>query len=281
MTRSHGPYGSCIAAHRLWHQQVADVALAGGIMPQLDRTAFEGAELARVHSSVATAREVKLRVFETDDLIFQRFIAATYRSHRYKWEAVHPTGSFPVTEDEWYRYAITALRSRLARVNDERFAIRSDAEWQIPSMIASVLNGVGRVTIDSPAMQYTPVWNATYDEHLLTVTEWADITARLRSIAADREFTKFVFVRNLTGDRTGDPMIMDLIPVRAENGAIVQLRSEQAVDGVAAFVYLAMGFLPEEYVVFDLNVHPRALPPKFIEADVVEFGAEELGLRSA
>jgi hypothetical protein len=250
-------------------------------MPQLDRTAFEGAELARVHSSVAVAREVKLRVFETDDSLFRQFIAATYRSHTYKWEAVHPQGTFLVTEEEWYRYAVTALRSRLARVNDERGHIRSDAEWQIPSMIAAVLNGIGRVTIDAPAMVYTPVWNIAYDGLLLTVNEWADITARLRSIAADREFTKFVFVRNLTGDRTGDPMIMDLIPVRDTTGKIVQLRSQVPVDGVAAFVYLAMGFLPVEYAVFDLNVHPRALPPKYLEAEVVEYGVEEMGLRSA
>jgi len=250
-------------------------------MPQLDRTAFEGAELARVHSSVAVAREVKLRVFQTDDSLFRQFIAATYRSHTYKWEAVHPQGSFLVTAEEWYRYAVTALRSRLARVNDEHGHIRSDAEWQIPSMIAAVLNGIGRVTIDAPAMVYTPVWNIAYDELLLTVNEWADITARLRSIAADREYTKFVFVRNLTGDRTGDPMIMDLIPVRDTTGKIVQLRSQVPVDGVAAFVYLAMGFLPVEYAVFDLNVHPRALPPKYLEAEVVEYGVEEMGLRSA
>jgi hypothetical protein len=250
-------------------------------VPQLDRTAFEGAELARVHSVPATSREVRLRVFESDDSLFRQFIAATYRSHVYKWESAHPVGSFTVTEDEWYRYALTALRSRIARVNDEGGYIRSDAEWQIPSMIAAVLNGIGRVTIDEPAMLYTPVWNPKYDTLLLTKDEWADITARMRGLAADREFTKFIFVRNLTGDRSGDPMIMDLIPVRDATGNIIQLRSKQAVDGVAAFVYLAMGFMPEEYAVFDLNVHPRALPPKYIETAVVESGVYELGLRSA
>lgn len=250
-------------------------------MPQLDHSAFEGAELARVRSSIAVSREVKLRVFETDDSLFRRFIAATYRSHVYKWEATHARDSFLVTEEEWYRYMVTALRSRLARVNDERFAIRSDDEWQIPSMVAAVINGIGRVTIDEPAMQYTPVWNNDYDSLVLSRSEWADITARLRSIAADREHAKFIFVRNLTGDRSGDPTIMDLIPVRDTTGRIVQLRSRVPVDGVAAFVYLAMGFLPVEYAVFDLNIHPRALPPKYFETEVAEYGAEELGLRSA
>lgn len=250
-------------------------------MPQLDRAAFEGAELARVHSTPATSREVRLRVFDTDDALFRQFVAATYKSHVYKWESSHPVGSFKVTEDEWYRYALTALRSRIARVNDEHGHIRSDAEWQIPSMIAAVLNSIGRVTIDRPAMIYTPVWNPTYDAFLLTKDEWADITARMRGLAADREYTKFIFVRNLTGDRTGDPMVMDIIPVRGPEGNIVQLRTEQPVDGVAAFVYLAMGFMPEEYAVFDLNIHPRALPPKMLEVPVVEAGVYELGLRSA
>lgn len=250
-------------------------------MPQLDRAAFEGAELARVHSSPATSREVRLRVFETDDSLFRQFIAATYRSHLYKWEASHSLSSFNVSEEEWYRYALTALRSRIARVNDESGFIRSDAEWQIPAMIAAVLNGIGRVTIDEPAMVYTPVWNPTYDALLLSKVEWADITARMRGLASDREFAKFVFVRNLDGQRTGDPMIMDLIPVRDALGNLIQLRSKQPVDGVAAFVYLAMGFLPEEYAVFDLNVHPRALPPKYIETEVVAAGVYELGLRSA
>jgi hypothetical protein len=250
-------------------------------MPQLDRTAFGNAELARVHSVPATSREVRLRVFETDGTLFRRFIAATYASHVYKWEASHPAGSFLVTEEEWYRYALTALRARLARVNDEHGTIRSDAEWQIPSMIAAVLNSIGRVTIDEPAMMYVPVWNPAYDTLLLTKDEHADITARMRALAADREYAKFVFVRNLDGIRTGDPMIMDLIPVRDSLGNLVQLRSRQSVDGVAAFVYMAMGFMPEEYAVFDLNVHPRALPPRYIEAAVVESGVYEMGLRSA
>jgi len=250
-------------------------------MPQLERGAFEGTELHRVQSVTTTAREVRVAVFATDDLLFRQFVDATYDAHVYKWEASHSQGSFLVSREEWMKYAFTALRSRLARVNDDSGQIRSDDEWQIPSMIATVLNAIGRVTIDGPAMQYTPVWNTEFNAMVLSRAEWAQITTKMRALASDRENAKFVFVRSLTGDRSGDRMIMDLIPVRDANGRIVRLHSEQPVDGLAAFVYLACGFLPDVFSNLTLEVHPRVLPRRYIETDVVEYGAEELGLRSA
>lgn len=251
-----------------------------GIMPKLESAAFSGTELSRVHSQVTTAREVKVAVFATDDLLFRRFVGQMYAAHVMSWEAHHAQGSFPVTADEWMKYAFTALRSRLARINDESGQIRSDDEWQIPAMLATVLNAVGRVTIDGPAMQYTPVWDKTYDNMLLSRQEWNVVTAKLRVAAADREFCKFIFVRNLSGDRAGDPMVMDLIPVRDQQGRIVRLHSDVPVDGVAAFVYLACGFLPEIFENVDVTIHPRLLPRKYISADLGEHGADELAFRS-
>lgn len=250
-------------------------------MPQLDRTAFQGTDLLQVQSQVTTAEEVQIVVFATDDLLFREFVDAAYDAHVYKWEANHAIGSFLVTREEWMLYAFTALRSRLARVNDEPGQIRSDAEWQIPAMIASVLNAIGRVTIDGPAMQYVPVWNTEYDDMVLSRAEWLRITTKLRALASDRENAKFVFIRSLDGNRTGDRMIMDLIPVRDATGRIVRLHSEQPVDGVAAFVYLACGFMPDIFAGINLDIHPRMLPRKYIDANVAVYGAQELGLRSA
>lgn len=250
-------------------------------MPKLDRGAFEGTELARIQSQVTIAREVRVTVFATDDVLFQKFVNAMYDAHVYVWEATHPSGSFPVNREEWLKYAYTALRSRLARVNDESGQIRSDDEWQIPATLASVLNAVGRVTIDGPAMQYTPVWNSQYDVMILDRSEWSRITTKMRAAASDRTNAKFVFVRSLTGDRSGDPMIMDLIPVRGVDGRIVRLHSDVPVDGVAAFVYLACGFAPDVFANLTFEIHPRTLPRRYIDADVAEYGAEELGLRSA
>lgn len=250
-------------------------------MPQLDRAAFEGSELHRIQSQVVTAEEVRVMVFATDDVLFRRFVDASYDSHVYKWEAHHPVGSFRVSREEWMRYAFTALRSRIARINDDHGHIRSDQEWQIPAMIATVLNAIGRVTIDGPAMIYVPIWNPEYDAMVLSFSEWSRTTAKLRALAEDREYAKFIFVRSLTGDRTGDRMIMDLIPVRDEVGRVIRLHSHQPVDGVAAFVYLACGFMPDIFEGVDLETHPMMLPRRYIDTNVVEYGAEELGLRSA
>lgn len=251
-------------------------------MPQLERGAFEGSDLRKITSQVSTVlEEVLVPVFATDALLFRKFVDATYDSHVYKWEAHHAVGSFLVTREEWMAYAFTALRSRLARVNDEPGQIRSDDEWKIPSMIASVLNSLGRVTVDAPAMIYKPVWNRAYDAEVLPRDVWVRVTAKMRALESDREYSKFVFVRGLSGDRSGDPMIMDLIPVRDATGRIVQLRSDQPVDGVAAFVYLACGFMPDIYDGVSLDIHPRLLPRRYIDAAIAAYGADELGLRSA
>jgi hypothetical protein len=249
-------------------------------MPKLESGAFEGTDLFRVRALVVTASEVKLTVFATDDLLFRRFIDASYDAHVMVWEASHPQGSFTVTREEWMRYAFTALRSRLARVNDEGGFIRSDDNWQIPAMWATILNAIGRVNIDAPAMQYVPVWNVEYDAMVMRRDEWNIVTSKMRALASDRDNAKFIFVRGLTGDRTGDPIIMDIVPVRDATGRIVRLHSDAPFDGVAAFVYLACGFLPEAFVYADLQLHPRYLPRRYMPVEAVEYGAQELGFRS-
>jgi len=249
-------------------------------MPKLESAAMNGTELSRIQSQVVSAREVTVAVFATDDLLFRRFVDGMYSAHVMSWEAHHAQGSFPVQREEWMAYAYTALRSRLARVNDEHGFIRTDDEWQIPAMLASVLNAVGRVTIDGPAMVYKPVWNSDYDKHLLDRRQWLEITAKMRAAAADREYCKFIFVRGLAGDRSGDEMIMDIVPVRDDTGRIVRLHSNVAFDGVAAFVYLACGFLPEAFANIDVTIHPKLLPRKFMWVDALEGGADELAFRS-
>jgi hypothetical protein len=251
-------------------------------MPQLDRAALSGTDLEKIKSQVTVVEEeVLLMVFRTDDQLFRKFVEASYDAHLYKWEAHHNGAAFKIDKGEWVSYAFTMLRSRLARVNDEPRQIRCDDEWMAPAMIATVVNAIGRVTIDTPAMVYKPVWNPQYDAEVMPREKWLQTTARLRALAADREFTKFTFVRSLSGDRTGDRMIMDLVPVRDAQGRIAQLRSEQPIDGVAAFVYLACGFMPDIYDEVPAALHARLLPRWYIEAAAARYGADELGLRSA
>jgi len=249
-------------------------------MPKLESAAFNGTELSRIQSQVIPAKEVIVAVFATDDLLFRRFVDKMYDAHVMSWEGHHAQGSFPVSRDEWMRYAFTALRSRLARVNDETGQIRTDGEWQLPAMLATVVNAVGIVTLDGPSMRYLPIWDHAHDHMIMSKSEWVEVTAKMRVAAADREYCKFIFVRNLAGDRSGDEMVMDLVPVRDESGRIVRLHSTVAFDGVAAFVYLACGFLPEAFANIDVTIHPKLLPRKYVWADAIEGGSDELAFRS-
>jgi len=258
-------------------------------MPRIERSAFEGATLGRIRSQVLSAEEVRVPVFTTDAELFHKFVNTVYDAHAEKWAAFHD--EFPVEREDWERYMFSALRSRLARVNNDPGSlratvdrpgyIRSDEVWEIPSIIAHVLNGIGIVSVDEPAFTIVPVWNAEFDEFLLSRAEWEIITHKLRIVSSDKEFMKAVFVRNLAGDRSGDPDIMNIVPVRDELGRIQRLHTKQPIDGIAAFVYLAMGFLPEMYSGYTLDTHPSVLPAKYIAAAVARQGYLELGLRSA
>lgn len=258
-------------------------------MPRIERSAFEGATIGRVRSQTLSAEEVIMPVFSTDAELFVKFVDTVYDAHAEKWAAYHD--EFPVVREDWQRYAFAALRSRLARVNNDPGSlratedrpgyIRSDEVWEIPSIIAHVINSIGIVSVDEPAFTVKPVWNREYDEMLLTRTEWQRITHKMRIVSADKDFMKAIFVRNLSGERSGDPDVMNIVPVRDELGRIQRLHTERPIDGIAAFVYLAVGFLPEMYSGYTLDSHPSILPPKYIAAALAHQGYLELGLRSA
>jgi hypothetical protein len=248
-------------------------------MPRIDRSAFEGAGVIRLTSTVMSAEEVRMPVFGTDGVLFRTFVTETFNAHASKWLAFHPV--FPVTEEEWLAYAYTALRSRIARVNNEPGFVRTDDDWCIPSIIAHLINGIGVVYNDNPVCNVIPVWNPEYDEFLLTRPQWIDVTRKMRIVSADTDKMKAVFVRNMAGDRHGDPDVMNLVPVRDELGRIVRLHHDTPIDGVAAFVYLAADFRPNIYESYSLATHPMLLPPKYIEAAAASQGYIEFAARSA
>lgn len=248
-------------------------------MPRIDRSAFEGASISRLTSTVLSAEEVRMPVFGTDGVLFRTFVSETWNAHASKWLAFHPT--FPVSEEEWLRYAYTALRSRIARVSNEPGHIRTDDDWCIPSIIAHLINGIGVVYNDNPVCNVVPEWNKDYDEFLLNRIEWISVTQRMRIIDADNDKMKAVFVRNMAGDRHGDPDVMNLVPVRDASGRIVRLHDNNPIDGVAAFVYLAADFRPDIYESYTLSTHPMLLPPKYIEAAAAGQGYIEFAARSA
>lgn len=247
-------------------------------MPRIERSAFQGADVIRLTSTVMAAEEVRMPVFATDGALFRRFVDSVYEAHAEKWLAYRST--FPVTKEEWMKYAFTALRSRLARVNNEPGFIRTDGDWCIPAIIAHLINGIGIVVNDTPVCTLIPVWNDEYNDMVLSREEWYTVTRKMRVIDSDKEKMKAVFVRNMAGDRHGDPDIMNLVPVRDETGRVRRLHSNVPIDGVAAFVYLAADFLPGIYGPLTLETHPMLLPPRFIEAVAVSQGYLELAAHS-
>lgn len=206
---------------------------------------------------------VEMTVFETDATLFEAFVEETWSFYNMKWGAIHNGAPLPVTLEELVKYAYTALKARVCRVRNERFHIRCDAPWQLPATFANAINGIGRVTLEAPVVTLLPKWNSDFDMFILDVPEWHRITQRLRAVGADPE-AKITLVKAIAGDPTGDENMMNLVPVRDEQGRIQQLRSTHTVDATAALVYLISGFAPQVYDGLALNTHPLTLPPYYI-----------------
>jgi hypothetical protein len=139
----------------------------------------------------------------------------------------------------------------------------------MPAIIAAVINSVGRVILENPVVTIEPKWNAEYDTYLLTQREWFQVTQKLRALSRI-EHVKLVLVNALSGDRSGDEMLMSLIPVRGEDGRITQIgHRTMPVDPIAAAVYIISGFDPEIYAGVSLALHPLLLPPYYITVGAV------------
>jgi hypothetical protein len=238
------------------------------MMPRIDKSMLksQGGSFP-VGSERSVVEEVlAVKVFEEDAVLFTAFISDVYDALASQYSVVTggAPGVFPVTLEEFTAYTFTALRTRVARVNNDRFPIRCNDPWQLPSVLAAAINGIGRVTLETPVITITPVWNSDYDSFLLDVREWHRITQRLRAVAANSEM-KVILVKALADDKAGDESIMSLVPVRDAMGRVVQLRNtKHDVDPIAAVVYLLAGFAPDIYAGLSLATHPLLLPPYYI-----------------
>lgn len=236
-------------------------------MPRIDKMMLksQGGSL-QIGSERSVVEEVlEVKVFAEDANLFTDFVSDVYKAIATQYAVV--TGAdpnaFPVSQNEFVDYAFTALRTRVARVNNDRFPIRCNDQWQLPSILAAAINGVGRVALESPVVTITPVWNSEYDERVLDVRTWHSVTQRLRAVASNSEM-KLVLVKALADDKSGDEAIMALVPVRDSSGRVVRLASTHEVDPIAAVVYLLSGFAPDIYAGLTLATHPLLLPPYYI-----------------
>lgn len=238
-------------------------------MPRLDQSNQKGlGEVTKLGSNRLIVDEVQdmLLWHDTSDAaLFDKFVSDIWSVYNERWGMYHNGQDLPVSEDDFLRYAYTAVKTRVSRVRGDRFHLRCDDPWQLAAPLALAVNGLGRVSLEAPVVTIMPLWNPEYDARVITdQQEWYRITERLRAVGEDRD-CKIVLVKAMAGDRTGDESVMSLVPVRDELGRLVRLHANHTVDAVAATVFLISGFQATIYGEFTLRTHPQILPPYYMD----------------
>jgi len=251
-------------------------------MPRIDKTMLksQGGSFPVGSERTVVEEPVQMIVFKNDADLFIRFVTDIYDEIASQYVIVsggRPL-DFPVTLEEFIKYAFTAVKTRVSRVANNtanasgvRWAIRTDDPWQLPSVLAAALAGIGIVAQEAPIVTLVPVWNPEYDHYLMTVREWNVTTQRLRAVANNSEM-KVIFVKAIASDKSGDEALMSLIPVRDSMGRIERLGSHHTVDTIAAVVYLLAGFDPDIYAGMSLATHPMLLPPYYVSVAALHQG---------
>jgi hypothetical protein len=251
-------------------------------MPRIDKSMFKSQNGSFPVGSERTVVEevIPMVVFKNDAQLFTTFVSDLYDALASQYVIVsggRPM-DFPITLDEFIKYAFTAVKTRVSRIGNNtavvggtRWPIKTNDSWQLPSVLAAAINGIGIVSQEAPVVTVVPVWNPIYDPMLLTVQEWHSITQRLRAVASNSEM-KVIFVKAIADDKFGDEAIMSLVPIRDDQGRIVRLGSNHTVDTIAAVVYLLAGFDPDVYAGLSLATHPMLLPPYYVTAAALHQG---------
>jgi hypothetical protein len=235
-------------------------------MPRIDTSMLQGLGGASERTQRAIIDEVVDVIVLSDVTVFEESVAALHELYDMRWGMFHQNIPFPVTRDQLIRYCYTAVRSRVARVNNERFHTRCDDPWAVPTPIAAALAGIGMVSLESPHMVIVPRWDEAHDGMLLTHDEQRIITQRLRAVERDGD-VKLLFARAISGDKSGDEALMALVPIRDANGRVVELQSRTDFDPIAGLVYLLMGLEPSIITSAPaLPMHPLLMPPVYIRA---------------
>jgi hypothetical protein len=232
-------------------------------MPRIDKTMLKGLDVAKFVSAERTIGNEVLEVTVLmDEIIFDRFVDSMYDAVATRWEMFHSGATFPVTQELFLRYAYTAVRTRVARVRNERFHVRCDDAWTVPAPLAAVLAGLGNVMLEAPVAEIRPKWDGRHNDKLLSYEEWESVSRRMRAVEKD-ENCKFIFAHAIEGGRTGDEVLMCLIPVRDATGRLVQLEGafKMDVDPIAGVAYLILGLEPEDAEGLALPTHMLRTSP--------------------
>lgn len=119
-------------------------------------------------------------------------------------------GVMTVSEEDLLRYVVTALRTRVAHVNRERFHLRVQEPWALPHVFNYIVSAVGRVELDM--ITVVPVWNAEADALVMSYEEQVQTTQRLRAL----KFRGYDFARALSAERLGHVQVMTLVHIDDE-----------------------------------------------------------------
>jgi len=209
--------------------------------------------------------EVFVDVLSKDTAMFERFIDDQFEIMDVQWAAVK-TSDLPISREDFKRYCYTAVRSRVARVRDEKFPIRCDAAWMLPTGLATILGMIGRALL--PGVTMLPRWDSSNDDKIITDRdEFTRLSGRLRILHNDGD-TPFVFARAISGDKDGDATLMALLPVRDELGRLVKVRGTKDFDAIAAFAFFTLDLNRRDMDGLALDDYPT-LAPALIRATVV------------
>jgi len=198
-------------------------------------------------------------IIGTDLTVLDRFVGDVHSKMDSIWADTHVGTEFPVTPLELRRYFITGLKSRVQHVRMDRTDIRTNDRWYMPAPFATVIARLGRVDLEVPVVRILPVWNLGLDSEVLSFDEWLVVSQKLARVEADRD-AQILFAHALEKSRDGDPQLMGLLPRRAIDGTLIELRSYRELDLIAATAYLIFGMSPVGWDEVILPSHPFLQP---------------------
>jgi hypothetical protein len=233
-------------------------------MPKMDDSILKNLRGVEVAHSQRYIGEERLEVSVLRERsVFDEFVQGAYDVMNTRWGMYHVDTVFPVTPDAFNRYAITAVCARVMRTRNERFHVRCDDAWTLPAVLASLLAGIGRVTLEAPVLALVPAIDKGIIAEALPYDDWATISRILRGVENDPN-CKFVFAHAIAGDKEGDAALMSLIPITDEAGRLVELRQQYEIHPIAAAAYLILGLYPEGMGNEVLPVYPLLRSPHYI-----------------
>jgi len=233
-------------------------------MPRIDNKVLQGLSGPEIiHSErYVEGDQLKVSVLQERDT-FDEFNDGCYTAIETRWATNHFGGEFPITQEEYRRYVLTAVISRVMRVRNERFHIRCDDVWALPAITAAVIAGIGRVILEAPVVTIMPSIDRDLISEAMTYDEWSATGRKFRAMESDPSM-KLLLAHAIAGEKDGDEALMTLIPVTDEAGRLLELRQKYEIHPISAAAFLILSLSPEGLGTEALPAHPLLRSPHYI-----------------